>query len=789
MNEARRTSRKFSPLLLIGALLFFTAFANGQDDPPQAGRLSSLSGNVSVQPSGSQEWGDAYPNLPIGPGDRLYTDASSRAEIQIGRTFVRLGPNSDVTLVDASPNQIAFGIGQGAVHVRTDGLWQGQYLSVQTPSGSATVNQPADFRVDVYPDQQAAVFTANSGADYVSGADGFGVNLNSGQAIELVGSNPVYPQWLQPAPFDDLDQWSQQRDQQIARAASYRYMSPEIDGGYDLDQAGDWQPGTEYGDIWFPRVQAGWEPYRNGHWVNRDPWGWVWVEDEPWGYAPFHYGRWVNYHDRWGWIPGPREEHPVWSPALVVFAGGIGGGGLSAWFALGPGEPYRPSYPCSPRYVDRINRSNIAPAPRVVIQKTYVNITNVNVTNITYVNQRNVVAMRQQDFASGRSVAQSGVRIDPREVQRVQVIAKPVVAPPARPIITRPVSRPVPVAVARPVLINSEGQAVAAQAHARPIPPPVRPVTAPRPLPGRQVIAPPANVRMTPTAQRAMQNAPRPNQPNAQQPQRPGPQESQRPNPQQPQQPVAQQEPGRPNPIAPNVPVRPGTSAAQPNPARPNPEQPNSGRTNPEQSRPGQPTRQQQQQPDRPQYQPQPRPGQQPVPPATRPMPNQPLPPANRPMPQQPLPPATRPLPNQPHPDQPRPDQPRPDQPRPDQPRPYQPAPPTQRPLPQQQDRPVQPPQQRPVQPEPVRPPADRPAPAPQPQDRQPNRQPDRPTPPPQQRPAPEPRPMPQQQRPAPEPRSTPQQQGPAPGTRPAPPPHNNERPAPNEKDKDKRPQ
>ena len=38
--------------------------------------------------------------------------------------------------------------------------------------------------------------------------------------------------------------------------------------------------------------------------------------------------------------------HPVWSPALVVFAGGIhvGGAGVSVWFPLGPGEPYHPWY-------------------------------------------------------------------------------------------------------------------------------------------------------------------------------------------------------------------------------------------------------------------------------------------------------------------------------------------------------------------------------------------------------------------------------------------------------------
>src|SRR5215475_1445993 len=70
--------------------------SDADDPPPEAGRISYVSGNVSIQPVTSDEWGQAYPNLPLGPGDRIFTDANSRAEVQIGQTYVRIGPNSDV---------------------------------------------------------------------------------------------------------------------------------------------------------------------------------------------------------------------------------------------------------------------------------------------------------------------------------------------------------------------------------------------------------------------------------------------------------------------------------------------------------------------------------------------------------------------------------------------------------------------------------------------------------------------------------------------------------------------
>ena len=490
------SSQRFAIAAVCAAALVVASSAVAQDDPPpEAGRISYISGNVSVQPVTSDDWGQAYPNLPVGPGDRIFTDSDGRAEIQVGQTYVRIGPNSDVTLVDDSAFNINFGIAQGSIHLHSFGLWPRQLLDISTPSGNAEFGNSGDLRVDVLPNDGATVFTNLGQFADITAAGDYRQELNYGQSLELAGSNPVYPQWLQPNGPDDLDSWSQQRDQQLARVTSFQYVSPDIPGAADLDANGDWQPATEYGAVWFPRdVPADWQPYHYGHWINRDPWGWVWVEDESWGYAPFHYGRWVSYNGRWGWVPGPVNVRPVWSPALVVFAGGVhfgGGVGLSVWFPLGPGEAYRPWYRCSPRYLDQVNITNIRESPRVHVQTTYVNV--VNVTNITYINQtRGATAMRQDDFASGRSVRNVAVRVDPREMQQARPLQQPDVAPPPRAIVTRPVAHPVPVSTQRPLLINQQGKQIAARPGAAPVAPPVRPAQQVKPLPGHTIVAAPA---------------------------------------------------------------------------------------------------------------------------------------------------------------------------------------------------------------------------------------------------------------------------------------------------------
>ncbi|HTJ30320.1 MAG TPA: DUF6600 domain-containing protein [Acidobacteriaceae bacterium] len=474
------------------ALAFIPQLSQAQQDPPPGdSRIARIQGPVSIQPAGVDSWGLVDPNMPVNPGDRLFADPAEngRAELQAGPTRTYFAHGADITLTDFSANGVEIGIANGSADFHSDGFAPGQSLYVSTPNGGVSVQGRAGFRVDVYPDQQTTVITALRGSDpiRINGGGGFSTVLDPNQSIQLTGTNPVFAQPLYPAEWDDLQHWAENMEHQREVALSLRYVNPAMIGYADLDGAGDWQPESPYGPIWYPHVEAGWAPYRHGHWVNRPFYGWVWVADEPWGAAPFHYGRWVVVSGRWGWIPGPRETHPVWSPAQVVFAGGIhvGGAGLSVWFPLGPGEPYKPWYPCSPHYIDQVNIANIHPAPTVVVRNTYVNV--VNVTNITYVNRSvGVTAMRQDDFAAGHPAARVAVKIDVNLVQHVQP-AEPTVRPPAQPVVIHPVARPVAVQAARPLLINHQGQQVAATANARPVVVPVKAAPpAPRPLPGRQ---------------------------------------------------------------------------------------------------------------------------------------------------------------------------------------------------------------------------------------------------------------------------------------------------------------
>jgi hypothetical protein len=174
----------------------------------------------------------------------------------------------------------------------------------------------------------------------------------------------------------------------------------------------------------------------------------------------------------------------------VVFAGGQPG--VSVWFPLGPGEPYRPWYPCSPHYVDRVNISNITFTNVIHVQTTYVNF---NFGAAVFANRASVVAVNNADFAAGRPVAQVHVTVNVNINEHIQVIAAPEPKPTPASFVGRPPARPVRVAAARPVLINENGKAVSAKPGAPPMEPPVKAAPAIKALPGRKVIAPPPNAK------------------------------------------------------------------------------------------------------------------------------------------------------------------------------------------------------------------------------------------------------------------------------------------------------
>ncbi len=378
-----------------------------QDPPGRVARVQYMSGQVSMQPGGVNEWIAATQNRPLTSADRVWTDKNSKAELNVGDGFLRMNSETSVTLTNVTDNNVQIELDQGTLEVTVKHLEKGEIYEVDTPNYAFTVMKSGVYRFDVYPNEDQSWVTVRSGYGEATGK-GAAVRVNSGEQMRFNGGTSLVHTAMNAPSRDGFDDWVQVRDKRLDDSLSARYVSPGVIGYQDLDGYGRWVPTPDYGNVWIPStVPAGWAPYRFGHWAWIPPWGWTWVDDQPWGFAPFHYGRWVSYGGYWGWAPGPMGYwNPYYAPALVGWIGGpgfgigfgFGGGGWGigvnfGWFPLGWGEPFYPHY-CGWGYGGWYRGGGWASNNYI----RNVNITNTRITNINNVTNN----YRSGNFANAR---------------------------------------------------------------------------------------------------------------------------------------------------------------------------------------------------------------------------------------------------------------------------------------------------------------------------------------------------------------------------------------------------
>lgn len=436
-----KTNRFFASAILAALLVSVSAVGvRADDDPPgRAVEISYISGQISVQPGGVNDWVAAAVNRPLTTADRVWADQNSRTELDLGTAVLRLDSETSMTLTNVDDQTAQFELDQGALNLHLRRLYDGQIYEVDTPNLAFTVTKPGDYRFDVDPNGDTTMVTVWKGDGEATG-QGNGVRIRSGQRATFSNGTSLDHQIGGAPEFDGFDDWCRVRNQREDSSASARYVSPDMVGYEDLDEYGSWREVPTYGAVWVPtHVVAGWAPYRYGHWVWVEPWGWTWVDDQPWGFAPCHYGRWVYTGGYWAWAPGPIAPRPVYAPAMVAWVGGgnwsvgigVGMGPAVGWFPLGYGEPYVPGYHVSRGYFERVNVTNTRITNITYVTNNYYN-NSTNITRIRYVN-RNVpgamTAVSTDVMIHSQPVGRSNLRLPQGAAERAQIAVVAPVAP------------------------------------------------------------------------------------------------------------------------------------------------------------------------------------------------------------------------------------------------------------------------------------------------------------------------------------------------------------------------
>jgi len=330
-------------LFFVSAAIVLTAaggFAQNNDYYIQLTRISMIEGNVGYQRVPDEEWAAAGVNMPLEPGDRIYTGRGGRAEIEFEEgSVLRLAENTDIEILTLDEDFVQIRMLLGIASITVEG---GVDFEISAPAAAFSTEANGIYRFEVMEDGRSDAIVRKGRLEAVN--DRFTRVIRNGDLIH------VYPNTANPVITnhnrrDAWDEWTDRRDaDRLTTSASRSYIPPGVSIGVtELDRHGRWVYVTNYGWGWTPSsVTVGWSPYSVGRWVYRPRFGWTWVSYETWGWLPYHYGRW--YRDArfvWTWFPGQSVSFRFWSPGLVVF---YRGSGWVSWGPLGPGDYYDVSY-------------------------------------------------------------------------------------------------------------------------------------------------------------------------------------------------------------------------------------------------------------------------------------------------------------------------------------------------------------------------------------------------------------------------------------------------------------
>lgn len=364
LNAALDLIRRLGAPAVVAILLGAPWLASAQVDPPgRVGRVAALQGTVWVLDGGAGNWIAADRNWPVTAGDRYVLEDDARAELRVGSTVLRVDGGSEIEMSRLDDDLWRVQLHRGAVALRVLSSELAAEVEIVTAEAAFQPLEAGHYRVDrVSESSLAGVWRGD-------------LRVLAPDNLRQVGAGERVEVWRDSArgftrtrdaslPPDRLSAWALAAEREGERSVSSRHVSPEMTGAEDLDRFGRWEQHPEHGAVWAPlSVPPGWAPYRDGRWAWVRPWGWTWVDAAPWGFAPFHYGRWLSWRGHWVWWPGGYVERPVYAPALVAWIGGPGigvsiriGGPTVGWLPLAPYETYRPAYPTTPVYVERINR-------------------------------------------------------------------------------------------------------------------------------------------------------------------------------------------------------------------------------------------------------------------------------------------------------------------------------------------------------------------------------------------------------------------------------------------------
>jgi hypothetical protein len=287
-------------------------------------RLSYVEGSVQLTTDGGVE--NATMNVPLTEGDRLSTDSNGWAEVQLedGST-IRLAPSTQMTFAElgrasSGSTLTTVDLDTGEAELNVSRQHDNQF-AVTVGARTILLDHSSRFRVTSTNQDPLEIVVFKGEVELKDPDSGEKVAVKKGETFTLDAMDAEHYALDKEAEVDELDNWSQQRDEALKRYAATEVatdvQSPYQYGLSDLNYYGSYYDVPGYGWLWQPAgAGLGWDPFMNGYWT-LTPYGYCWVSAYPWGWMPYRYGQWVFVNGR-GWMWQPGGWHGWWRRPRVV---------------------------------------------------------------------------------------------------------------------------------------------------------------------------------------------------------------------------------------------------------------------------------------------------------------------------------------------------------------------------------------------------------------------------------------------------------------------------------------
>jgi len=277
-------------------------------------------------------------NLPLAPGDTIWTTDSRRCEIQFDNgTIIRLDLNTELKIETILAQSLSSRkkmsnllLRQGGIYVMYKEYNFNEMFQVITPNTAVKMKNNAVAMIRIQNDGSTDVQVKYGKAYALFGPDEDHLEEKKINKLErLTISKDNKSQLGAYLDNTDFELWNNSINENFEELHEGKSAIPEPILRYPKaivyfaqkysNRYGEWVWDNLYGYVWVPYFNqyfpwGNWDPYFYGNWreINGQL---FWVPGEPWGWVPYHLGLWTWDKNRgWMWLPGS-----LFAPAWVTW--------------------------------------------------------------------------------------------------------------------------------------------------------------------------------------------------------------------------------------------------------------------------------------------------------------------------------------------------------------------------------------------------------------------------------------------------------------------------------------